>query len=421
MGITETERDATAVDRPRLLNIMHVVPVLHAGNAGQNFATAQLRRWARDADVTCLVIPGRSLTSELGKAIIPSVALNRVPRRAPRLASRVWWRLRAWFPTLRDLEVSDSLRADGRARALIESANVIVLQWQHTADQVGLLKRLNGHAARVIVLHDVMSQSHRRYARHATSRKQRVRHHVAVWVSRIVERRICRIADVVVVLSEKDARLLSLEGRLKAMVVPAPVRAPSNPSRRPARSRLLLVSSWRYENVHGLEWFDEHVRPLLVDVPDLEIRLVGSMADGLAQQLSAKGYDVRGFVEDLSAEYEQASLAVVPLWIGAGVKFKTIEAALHRVPVVSTTVGAEGIPALESNSWVTDDAEVFAKAIRENLSDPSVSQRRADTLREAILREHSSDAAGLALDAVLTRATGIVHDSRSRRRSGGPH
>jgi glycosyltransferase involved in cell wall biosynthesis len=81
-----------------------------------------------------------------------------------------------------------------------------------------------------------------------------------------------------------------------------------------------------------------------------------------------------GFVESLEPWYSTATVCVVPLRRGAGVKFKTIDALLAGVPVVTTTVGAEGIDAENFFATKTDDPDVFANATVAALKHPHADQ-----------------------------------------------
>ena len=71
-----------------------------------------------------------------------------------------------------------------------------------------------------------------------------------------------------------------------------------------------------------------------------------------------------GYVADLEPEYAAAWAVVVPLLQGAGVKFKTIEALLHGVPTVTTSVGAEGVGGADLFAGLTDDARPSASGCR---------------------------------------------------------
>jgi glycosyltransferase involved in cell wall biosynthesis len=111
-----------------------------------------------------------------------------------------------------------------------------------------------------------------------------------------------------------------------------------------------------------------------------------------------------GFVEDVDREYDASSLVVVPLRQGAGVKFKTVEALLHGVPVVSTSVGAEGIGGPDLFAGLTDDPGALAAAVVAALRDPAPPRERARAAQEWAAREYSL----AAFEENVTRHYGIA-------------
>lgn len=383
--------------------ITHLAPIPRADNAGQNFVTAQVRAWSRNWSVECLMLPGRSAREDLDASLTPCTVIPVPLPDGPALLPRLVGRLRRWFPSLPDPLLGAALRTDKRSRHLIRSADVVVLQWEDVAAQARIIKRIKPRAVTVAVLHDVMSQSHARYARHWPETRQRVRQWVAAHVARLVERHIAHHADRILVLSRKDAELLPASSRHKVRVVPPPVAVPADPRRRPQPGRIVLVSSWRQENTHGLSWLASEVLPIVrAAVPDVTIDLVGSNLTGeRARRLEQQGFTIRGFVDDLGAVYAEAALTVVPLWLGAGVKFKVVEALLHAVPIVTTTVGAEGIDALSGRATVTDDAQAFAAQMIRALTHPAEAEADAAALRNQVLRDFHPDTITAALDAVL--------------------
>ena len=108
--------------------------------------------------------------------------------------------------------------------------------------------------------------------------------------------------------------------------------------------------TWRVtRTTRPRSWTIDHVWPLVHAArPDAVLRFIGGGAsdelrDRVAGLPDGSGVVLAGFVDDLDAEYAAAAVALVPVLQGAGVKFKTVEALCHGVPVVTTTVGAEGI------------------------------------------------------------------------------
>ncbi len=383
--------------------VTHLAPIPLADNAGQNFVTAQVRAWSRNWSIECLMPPGRSAREDLDAALTPCAVIEWPSRSEPAWLNRLVGRARRWFPSLPDPNLTAALTMDKRSQHLIRSADVVVLQWEDVAAQAHTVKRINPRAVTVAVLHDVMSQSHGRYARYWPEPRQRLRQWVAARVARAVERRIARHADRILVLSQKDAELLPTSSRDKVRVVPPPVLAPAEPRRRPRRGRVVLVSSWRQENTHGLDWFASEVLPNVREaVPHVTVDLIGSNLTGeRAHRLEQQGFAVCGFVEDLDAVYSETALTVVPLWLGAGVKFKVVEALLHAVPIVTTTVGAEGIDALSGRANVTDDAQAFATQMIRALTHPVEAEAESAVLRQQVLRDFDPERIAAALEAVL--------------------
>ena len=78
-------------------------------------------------------------------------------------------------------------------------------------------------------------------------------------------------------------------------------------------------------------------------VPTTELRLVGRPGPDTSDLARAPGVVATGTVDDLAAELTRADVAVVPVRFGSGTRIKILEAFAHRIPVVSTTIGAEGL------------------------------------------------------------------------------
>ena len=146
--------------------------------------------------------------------------------------------------------------------------------------------------------------------------------------------------------------------------------------------------------------------PVRDAVPDARLSLIGrDVSDALAAEVRAyPGVTAEGFVADLSAVLSGAHVAVAPLLQGAGVKFKTVEALLHGVPVVATTVGAEGIEIPELFAGVVDTPEGFARAVIDALTDPDTARERATRAQEWALRTYSAE----TFAATIEQAYGIA-------------
>ncbi|MFC0674685.1 glycosyltransferase [Brachybacterium hainanense] len=389
-------------DRPRMVVLTHVVPLDHADNAGQVYVTAQMDHWSRDWDVRCLLIDGRSAQTERGRSHAPTTLITPSRRRRRRVLELIDSRMR-WSPASPSRTLRHDILQDPAAIRELQSADAIVLQWEHVAALAPTMRRINATAQIVGVLHDVVSQSARRHLLAARTVREKVKHRGAEMVARWHERRLRRWHDRLIVLSAKDRSLLPRGTRERTGIVPAPATFTSRALRAPVPGRILLVLNWRPENLDALAWFCDEVWPHVgVPAADLEVHLIGKSLHGPVLERALRlGFVERGFVDDLSLEYSRAALVVVPLRLGAGVKFKTVEALAHGVPLITTTVGAEGIAPLVSDPQVTDDPREFARLVSRILRDPGTAEEHARALRERAREAHSVEAMARALDEIV--------------------
>ena len=125
------------------------------------------------------------------------------------------------------------------------------------------------------------------------------------------------------------------------------------------REGLLFVGGFAHPpNEDGVLWFAEKIFPLIrKELPQADLYIAGSHETEAVKALDGNGIHVLGFVSDekLLELYHTAKLVVVPLRYGAGVKGKVVEALYHAAVVVTTSVGAEGIPEAEKVMAVTDE------------------------------------------------------------------
>jgi glycosyltransferase involved in cell wall biosynthesis len=195
-------------------------------------------------------------------------------------------------------------------------------------------------------------------------------------------------------------------GEEEALSEPAPAWEDTAPV-------LLYVGTLSWEaNIDGLCWMLEQCWPVLKAAhPDLEFRIIGSKPDGRLRAASAaqEGVFLEGFVEDLGPYYRRARVFAAPLRFGSGVKLKVLNTLYRGVPVVTTPVGAEGIP-LESGQelYAADSAAEFVQACSRLLEDRAAWERMRDASR-VFAAEHLRNSVQLERirEAVL-RAAGLA-------------
>lgn len=150
-------------------------------------------------------------------------------------------------------------------------------------------------------------------------------------------------------------------------------------------------------NTDGLEWYFGEIHDRIrATVPDYEIILVGKSPTARIRELAKRdGVRFEGEVPDVRPFYQQAWLQVVPLRIGGGTRLKIAEGLAMANPVVSTTLGAQGL-ALEDGKdlLLGDSAEDFAKAVVRYLEDDALRRGHGEAGRRTILEQYTWGALG---------------------------
>ena len=174
---------------------------------------------------------------------------------------------------------------------------------------------------------------------------------------------------MVLTVTEDDRRaLLRTSPGIITTVVPStyPVacHVPSFTQRIP-RS-LLFVGGFRHlPNADAVLFFCRHVLPLIQrSLPDVTVTIVGDASPKEVRALSSAGITVTGWVPHVGPYLASHCVSIAPLRFGAGLKGKIVEAMAAGLPVVTTSVGAEGMELVHGRTaLITDLPEAFAGAI----------------------------------------------------------
>jgi glycosyltransferase involved in cell wall biosynthesis len=150
-----------------------------------------------------------------------------------------------------------------------------------------------------------------------------------------------------------------------------------------------------HPNLSAVRFFRTEVWPQLREQwPSLIWRLVGKNPAAVSRFTSGdRRIEVTGQVEDAVCELARVRVAVVPLLAGSGTRFKILEAWSAGLPVVSTTIGAEGLPVRDGeNLLIADGGPAFAAAVSHVLEDTNLRRQLGQAGRLLLEREFTWDA-----------------------------
>ncbi len=209
------------------------------------------------------------------------------------------------------------------------------------------------------------------------------------------ERGPLRAFDSVWVCSKIDSsRMAKRLGSNRALVVENVVDAQRLAAldRQETLPALLFIGDFNYSpNSEGAAFFVQKAWPLIrADVADAQLWLVGlNSQTAILQWNGQQGIAVTGAVASVLPYLERATISIAPIFTGSGTRLKILEAMGAGLPVVTTTVGAEGIEAEHGvELLIADTAEDFAKHCVELLQNPSLRHRLAEAGKRLVREKY---------------------------------
>jgi glycosyltransferase involved in cell wall biosynthesis len=231
---------------------------------------------------------------------------------------------------------------------------------------------------------------------------------VREWLAlRRYERRMCHRFDVNVVMSELDQRIL------ESTVYPARFVVVGNgvdthyfkPVNGSSRRTLIFAGRLdQHANRDGILYFMRDVWPRVKSAyPDAVMHIVGNNPPKALQRLAESDTAVRlhGFVPDVRPYFSEARAAVCPIRDGGGTRIKVLDALAQGVPLVSTTIGTEGLELEpERHFLVADSTDAFVAQISRLFEHAALGRRLADEGRRLIEQQYAWEVQGEKLKAV---------------------
>jgi len=320
---------------------------------------------------------------------------------APRFVSEFW---------------SDELARD--IRDLAASFRPEVVQFLHT--NMGQYRHCVNGAAVVVTALDIAFVAHRRRIAAASSLDRL--HARFEWLRMLRhEAALFRRADHVIAVSDRDAgivRAVAKHTRVTA-VPPGVEREQLAPrARNPQPGRVLYVGHMEhYPNLDGVLHLYRDMWPAVRKaMPTARLTIAGSgtrdelariAPDTLGQMERDASVEIAGFVPDLLALMDSCAALAAPIRLGSGVRNKVIEATAAGLPVITTSLGAEGLAVEHGRELLlADGAEEFAQQLLRLLKDPGLQSRLSAAGRELVARDHDNERLVERLEHALMRAVG---------------
>lgn len=232
------------------------------------------------------------------------------------------------------------------------------------------------------------------------------------------EARICQDFDQVVWVTDEDrVALASATGSRpesineRSTVIPICV----NPSEQPVVThgsevrRVTFLGGLHWPpNAEGARWFVRDIWPhVRVQAPEAVLTIIGKDPPRALARLGSgsAGVEITGFVPDPTVLLSETAAFIVPLQAGGGMRVKILDAWCRGLPVISTSLGAEGLLARDGeNLLLADTPELFARAVVRVLREPTLAARLAEGGRRTVEANYDWRRVYPAWDDVYERA-----------------
>jgi hypothetical protein len=221
----------------------------------------------------------------------------------------------------------------------------------------------------------------------------------------------------IVVSNDEKERLLDHAGQLDIRVIPNVHAVQPLVNRFHDRSGILFIGGFRHSpNVDAVEYFVSAIFPeLRKAIPGVTFHVVGSYPPDVIRNLACEDIVVTGHVPDVADYFRNCRLSVAPLRFGAGVKGKVNMSMAYGLPVVITSIAAEGMHLVNGkNALVADDPSAFAAAVVQLYHSELLWTRLSANGLKNIAEHFSFEAVSLEIERLLNDA-GLVRTANRKR------
>lgn len=253
------------------------------------------------------------------------------------------------------------IRVKNKIKQLVKLNNYdyILVDYTQNSLYIDDIKKCNYNGKIILIEQDISFLAYKRKYDNAKSILNKIMYKFEYDRLKKFEIHIAKRFDVVLTLNEKDAKLLDSNNIkiIKPFVKDWDVKK--------KKHKGFNIMFWgamnRKENEEAVCNFVNNIWPLM-DRKNTKFYVVGANPSEKIKRLACENIIVTGFVDSPKEYFEIMDLSVVPLTLGTGIKIKVLESLANGIPVVTTSIGAEGIES-SSQMFVTNEWNEFAKKV----------------------------------------------------------
>jgi polysaccharide biosynthesis protein PslH len=390
------------------------VRLLHPLNTGGKIRTANLiEELSKENDVTLVTYrypedtdDDVEQTAKICKHLI-SVPYHETPKHSLKFYLELGRNLFESLPYVVSKYASREMARTVAGLYRAQQPDLVICDFLQSCEGLRLVK----HAPFVLFQHNVEAAIFEQLAKRAPSLLTRSYLKLQAGRMRSYEKAQCRKAQRIIAVSDVDRLSFQNDyGATRCDVVPTGVDTrfftPADSTFRV--NNLVFTGSMDWlANQDAMQWFVRDIFPLIrQEIPNVVFSIVGRNPPPEIQKLGQlPGIHVTGTVNDIRPFVRSSKVFVVPLRIGSGTRLKLLEAMAMGKAVVSTTIGAEGLPVEhDRNIILADDARRFADEVVSLLRESAKREHLETQARSMVERNHSWAKVGRVFNEICNRA-----------------
>lgn len=323
-------------------------------------------------------------------------------------------------PTIAAVHYTPDMRDE--AISLLKERKFDIVQIEHTfmSEYIKDINKLSS-ARTILTVHNLEAINVKRMVQHQPWGQLKIRHSIDAAILPRFEKRAIGKFDKCITVSEINAKLIR-PIRSDVIVVENGVDVTSiNPFliNRESRNLIFIGGMGYIPNIDGATFMVESILPLIRQkLPETKLHIIGKKPVPAVTALGdADGVEIHPDVPDIKPWYENAAVSVIPLRAGGGTRLKILESMAIGVPVVSTSIGCEGLDVTNNeNILIADTPSEFAVCVCKLLDNPELRAQISQRARALVETRYSWDAISPKLLDVYKSMMKPVADKSSATR-----
>jgi len=276
-----------------------------------------------------------------------------------------------------------------------ESFDIVQIEHSIMAPYIKAIS-MDNNSKKVLTFHNIASVQYRRIFNTEKTISKKMRPFINWILMERWEAKFAKNFDLCVTMSDHEKRILeSKNPKLKVAVIPNGVDVENLQPLRVnlATNNLLYIGKMDYQpNIDAVLYFIQKIFPFIkMQIKDVKFVIVGSNPAKEIKQLERnKDIIVTGYVNNVRPFYEQSTVSVVPLRAGGGTRLKILESMAFTRPVISTSIGCEGLDVCHNeNIIISDKPEEFAGKTIELLQNTNLREKISKNARTLVEHNYS--------------------------------